>query len=179
MKEILPKTSWPKFILQDNGTEFRNEQLMSIFNSLGIKHIYSNPYYPKGKSRIENVYNFLKCTISKFTYDSQLGWDDVLPLPAYCYNIAPSVDDLESPFYLVHGRDPLDGRLSSLQNYCRFIGDQLRPIVVQELRKLCKLHAKLLGENRVTEPLDDRKVTKASDLKIGHLVFVKIIIRVF
>ena len=58
MKEILPKTSCPKFILRDNGTEFRNEQLMSMFNSLGIRHIYSNPYYPKGNSRIENVHNF-------------------------------------------------------------------------------------------------------------------------
>ena len=49
----------------------RNEQLMSMFDSLGIKHIYSNPYYPKGNSRIENVHNFLKHTIAKFTYDSQ------------------------------------------------------------------------------------------------------------
>ena len=31
----------------------------------------------------------------------------------------------------------------------------------------------MLMENRVTEPLNDRKVTKASDLKIGQLVFVK------
>ena len=126
MKEMLPQTSCPKFILQDYGTEFRNEQLMSVLNSLGIKYIYSNPYYPKGNSRIENIHNFLKCTIAKFTYDSQLEWDDVLPLATYCYNIAPSVDDLESPFYQVHGRDPLGGRLSNLQNYCRFVGDQPR-----------------------------------------------------
>ena len=114
MKEILPKTSCPKFILQDSSTELKNEQLMSMFNSLGIKCIYSNPCYPKGNSRIENIHNFLKCTIAKFTYDNQLGWDDVLPLATYCYNIAPSMDDLESPLYLVHGRDPVDDRLSNL-----------------------------------------------------------------
>ena len=72
MKEILPKTSCPKLILQDNGNEFRNEQLMSMFNSLGIKHVYSNPYYPKGNSRVENIHNFLKHTIAKFMCDSQL-----------------------------------------------------------------------------------------------------------
>ena len=33
IKEILPKTSCPKFILQDNGNEFKNGQLMSVFNS--------------------------------------------------------------------------------------------------------------------------------------------------
>ena len=124
--EILPKTSCPKFIPQDNGTEFKKEQHMSLFDSLGTKHIYSNPYYPMGNSRIENVHNFLKHTIAKFTYDSQLEWDDVLPLANYCYNIAPSMDDLRSPFYLVHGRDPLEGRLSNLQNYCRYLSDQPR-----------------------------------------------------
>ena len=36
-----------------------------------------------------------------------------------------------------------------------------------------KLHTKLLMETRITEPVDTRKVTKAIDLKIGHLVFVK------
>ena len=46
IKEILLKLSLcSKFILQDNGTEFKNEQLMSIFDTLGIKRIYSNPYY--------------------------------------------------------------------------------------------------------------------------------------
>ena len=46
IKEILPMTSCSKFILHDNGTKFKNEQLMSVFNTLGIKCIYSNPYYP-------------------------------------------------------------------------------------------------------------------------------------
>ena len=84
MKEILPNTSCCKFILQDNSTEFKNEQLMSVFGSLGIKDIYSNPYYPKGNGRIENVDNFLKCIIAMFTYDSQLEQDDALPFTTYC-----------------------------------------------------------------------------------------------
>ena len=97
---------------------------MSLFNTLGIKCIYSNPYYPQGNGKIENVHNFLKCTIAKFTYGSQLKWDDALPLATYCYNIIPSVDDLELPYYLIHGHDPLEGRLSNLQNYCRYMGHQ-------------------------------------------------------
>ena len=84
IKENLPKTSCPKFILQENGTEFKNEQLISVFDSLGIKCIYSNPYYPKGNGRIENVHNFLKCTITKFTYSSQQEWDYTLPLAPFC-----------------------------------------------------------------------------------------------
>ena len=36
-----------------------------------------------------------------------------------------------------------------------------------------KLHAKLLMETRIKEPIDTRKVTKATDLKIHQFVFVK------
>ena len=96
IKEILPKTSCPKFILQDNGTELKNEQLMTVFDSLGIKWIYSNPYSQRGNSRVEN---FLKWTIVKFTHGSQLEWDNALPLATYCFNTDPSVNELESPFY--------------------------------------------------------------------------------
>ena len=53
VKEILPKTLCSKFILQDNGTEFKNEQLISVIYTLDIKCIYSNPYYPQGNGRIE------------------------------------------------------------------------------------------------------------------------------
>ena len=114
---------------------------------------------------------FLKCTVAKFMHGSQLKWDDALPLTTYCYNIAPSVD-LKSPFYLVHGRDPLTGRLSNLQNYCRYISDQPSQMAVQELRKRWKLHAKLIEENRGVDPVQDKKITKASDLKVGQLVFI-------
>ena len=95
IKEILPKTSFPNFILQDNGTKFKNEQLMSVFNTFSCNCIYSYLYYPKGNSRIENMHNFLKQAIVKFTYGSQLEWDDALPFATHCYNIAPCVDDLK------------------------------------------------------------------------------------
>ena len=48
IKEMLPKTSCSKFILQDNGREFKNDQLMSVFDTLGIKCICSYLYYPQG-----------------------------------------------------------------------------------------------------------------------------------
>ena len=57
-KEILPKTSCSRFILQDNGTEFKNDQLISVFDTLGIKCIYSNPYYLQGNGRIEKCTQF-------------------------------------------------------------------------------------------------------------------------
>ena len=129
----------------------KTKSLMCVFDSFSIKHIYSNPYYPKGNGRIENVHNFLKHVIANFKYGSQLEWDDALPMATYCYN-HPSVIDLGSSFYLVHRRDPQEGRLSNQQNYCRYVGDQPGLLAGQELRKIWKLHAQLPAENRSIEP---------------------------
>ena len=98
--------------------------------------------------------------------------DDALPLATYSYNIVPFVD-LQSPFYLVHGRDPLEGRLSNLQNYCRYVRDQPGQLAVQELRKMWKLQAKLFEENRRTDPAENMQITKASDLKNRPTSFFK------
>ena len=38
-------------------------------------------------------------------HDSLFEWDDALPFATYCYNIRPSVENPEPPFYLVHGKD--------------------------------------------------------------------------
>ena len=53
------------------------------------------------------------------------------------------------------------------------MGDQPRMLAVQELQKLWKFHAKLLAENRIAQSANDKKITRASDLKIGQLVPVK------
>ena len=53
IKHILSTTSCSTFILQDNGTEFKNSQLIATFKSLGAKPICSNPYRPQGNSRLE------------------------------------------------------------------------------------------------------------------------------
>ena len=175
IKNILPTTSCSTFILLDNGKEFKNSQLIATFKLLGIKPIYSNLYGPQGNSRLENAHNFLKCTISKFLHNSTLDWDDILQITAYIYNIAPTVNDLEPPF-LGFGRDPLEGRLSHLQNYCRYLRTEPVQLAVYKLKCMWRMHAELLHNSRQTkDPEEERKFNKASDLKIGQIVLIKII----
>ena len=49
-------------ILSDNGMEFKNTALNNANEQLGIKDI--NLFLPLGNSRIENMQNFLKRTLS-------------------------------------------------------------------------------------------------------------------
>ena len=88
----------------------------AVLTQLGIKHIFSNPYRPQGNSHIENIHNFLKRMLTKFLSSSDAGWDKILPCACYCFNTTPTADDLESPFFLIHGRDLLKGHTGLLGN---------------------------------------------------------------
>ena len=42
----------------------------------------------------------------------------------YCFNTTPTADDLESPFFLIHGSDPLEGYARLLgSGSIRYLGD--------------------------------------------------------
>ena len=127
----------------------KNSQTNTILKQLGKKHIYSNPYWPQGNFRIVNVHNFLKRTLTKFLSSLDAEWDKVLPFACYCLKSTPTSDDLESPLFLIHGRDPLEGGAGLFcSGDTRYMGDEKVLILFTELRKLWSTHAKNLQENR-------------------------------
>ena len=103
-------------------------------------------------------------------HSSTLEWDDTLPFATYCFNMAPLINDLESPFDLVHDTDLLEGRLSHLQKYCRYVGEQPGRLAVRDLRNMWKMHVKLHKVSRQTEPETDSEYNSTKNLKEGQLV---------
>ena len=165
---ILSRTGASMICLSDNGSEFKkkNSQMNTILAQLGIKWIFPNPYRPQGNSWIENVHNFLKRTLIKFLSSSDAEWDEILPLVCYCFNTTPTADDLESPSFLIHSRDPLEGGTGLLgKNDIRYLGDDKGLILFAEICKLWLAHAKALQENRQlrTDRVDRNKNFKAHD----------------
>ena len=116
----------------------------TVLKQLGIKCIFSNPYRPQGNSCIKNVHNFLKRTLTKFLPSSDAKWDKILPFACYCFNSTPTADDLESPFFLIHGRDPLEGHTGLLgSGNTRYMGNDKGLIPFAELCKLWLSHTKM------------------------------------
>ena len=83
---------------------------------------------------------------------------------------------MESPFFLVHGRDPLEGCIGLLgQGSIRYLGDNKGLILFAEICKLWSAHAKALQENRQlkTEKVEKDRHFKAHDFKVGQLITVE------
>ena len=103
-------------------------------------------------------------------------WDKVLPFTCYCFNLTPTSDDLESPFFLIHGRDPLEGHARLLSSCdIRYMGNDRGLILFTELYKLWLTYTKSLQENRLlkTDTLECNKHFKSHDLKVGQLIAAK------
>ena len=55
----------PRYILSDNGMEFRNHLLDQLLKQLGIKRIFSAPYHPQSNGKLEVFHKYLKPTLKK------------------------------------------------------------------------------------------------------------------
>ena len=150
LSDILSRTGASMVCLSDNGSQLKNSHVNMVLKQLGIKFILSSPYRPQGNSCIKDVHNFHKRTLAKFLSKSDAEWDRILQFACYCSNTVPTADDLESPFFLIHGRDPLGGhaRLLGSGNII-YLGDDKGLILFAELCKLWLTHAKSLQENRL------------------------------
>ena len=90
--------------------------------------------------------------------------------------MTPTADNLASLFFLIHGRDLLEGCAELLgSGNIRYMGNNKGLILFAELCKLWLSHAKSLQENRLlkTESLEHNKHFKSSKFKVGQLIAVK------
>ena len=71
-KEGLKKYGIPKRIFLDNGKTYKNEQLSIICASCGMELIYTKPYSPQSKAKIERWFHTMK-----ETWMRGINWIDI------------------------------------------------------------------------------------------------------
>ena len=62
INKYLPVHMCPRYILSDNGTEFKNNVMDQILKQLGIERI-SAPYHPQSNGKLEVFHKYLKPTL--------------------------------------------------------------------------------------------------------------------
>ena len=65
----------PRYILLDNGTEFKNNLMDQVLQQLGIDRIFSAPYHPQSNGKLEIFHKYLKPTLKKLCEKDPANWD--------------------------------------------------------------------------------------------------------
>ena len=144
IETILPQIGPSRFILMDNGTEFKNDTMGNVLNRLNTEHKFTTVYFPRGNSRLENLHALLKRSISKYIDILDIEWDKCLNLAMYAFNISPSSDNCSSPYYIVYGKEPIDAELKELKELHRYTGINCGLKQLQQLNEIWKNHAEEL-----------------------------------
>ena len=96
IRHYLPRHMCPRFILSDNGTEFKNQIFDKVTKDLGIKRIFSAPYHPQSNGKLETFHKFLKPTLKKICAEDQDNWDDYVEQVLGTYRGVPNLTAGES-----------------------------------------------------------------------------------
>ena len=65
INQYLPVHMYPRYILSDNGMEFKNSLMDQVLQQLGIDRIFSAPFHPWSNSKLEVFHKYLKPMLKK------------------------------------------------------------------------------------------------------------------
>ena len=106
INQCLPVLICPRYILSDNGTEYKNHPLDQVLKPLGIERIFYAPYHPLSNGKLEVFLKYLKPTLTKLCEKDWYNWDKYINQVLASYRVTPNLATAETPFFLVYGRDP-------------------------------------------------------------------------
>ena len=171
LSHVYPQAAGSRKILSDNGTEFTEEIHQYVCKELGVEaRVYSPAYHPQTNGKIEGFHRFLKTAIRKHV-TRNVDWDEVTPLACAAYNFFPGENTIESPYFLLHGRDPILPISSLISPRGRYLGDNRGKILLQSLRNLYQLVAQKLKESREKRNIAHKD--PQSRLEPGQMVLLK------
>ena len=104
----------PKKIQSDNGSEFHNNLLNTLFRLTGVPQVFITPYNPRSDGKVERTVQTIKQTIVKLLQGASALWPLYIPFVQLMYNNKVQELTGSSPFALMFGR-----KLNEIIDYTR------------------------------------------------------------
>ena len=102
----------PKYVLSDNGSQFRSRSYKHYMDNNNIEMRFSAPYHPQSNGQIERVHRWLKERLCLISVDGGLNflngeddWTDFLPVISFSYNFTPNKMTGYPPSQITMNRD--------------------------------------------------------------------------
>jgi hypothetical protein len=106
VEEIICRHGAPEQLLTDRGKVFTSRIMAEIRAELDIKGINTSGYRPQTNGLTERFNKTLTTMLSMYVSGHQRDWDTLLPFVTFAYRNTQQGSTGETPFYLMHLRDP-------------------------------------------------------------------------
>ena len=98
INHYLPVHMCPRYILLDNGMEFKNHLMDQVLQQLRIDCIFSAPYHLQSNRKLEVFQKYLKLTLKKLCRKDPSNWDKNINQVLTSYRVKPNLATTETPF---------------------------------------------------------------------------------
>jgi hypothetical protein len=106
-ENILSRFGCQKRLVTDNAVAFKDDVLVDMCKSMGIKLVHSTSYYPQGNDLVESSNKSLIRIIRKLLEENQKNWDSKLKFSLWADRVTNKKSIGTSPFKLVYGTDAI------------------------------------------------------------------------
>ena len=147
-----------------------------IHEKLGINQLTTSSYRPQGNAIVERANKTIVGILAMFVSEHKKDWDYLLPFAIYTYNTSVHEGIKETPYYVLHARDPnipklegfnyedLDEQPTDLESYC-----QKQRSLREKIEEQVKYYDELVAQTRI-RTLEKKQIE--SRIKVGDLVWL-------
>ncbi|MHB1799638.1 MAG: reverse transcriptase family protein [Vulcanimicrobiaceae bacterium] len=107
VEEVIARHGAPIKLLSDRGKAFLSNIVDETCKLLGISQKFTTAYHPQTDGLTEKFNGTLVHMLSKFLKKNFANWDELIPYVLFAYRTSLQESTLETPFFLVYGRDPI------------------------------------------------------------------------
>ena len=173
LNEVIPRHSCPRVMVSDNGTEFVSAVIALIKEKMRITHIKTSPYHPQSNGKVERFHRYMNDTLAKYCHKSPYQWDQYLPAMLMAYRTMVHDSTKFTPFFVMHGRDPILPVDTLLQPKLRYMGDDYVPTALQRLHEAYRDVRENVHSSQLRNQAYRNERSKLSDYCPGDPVYYK------
>ena len=177
VREVVSCHGVPGELLSDWGKTFLSGLMSEICKLLGIHKLNTTAYHPQTDDLVERFNRTLTAMLSKTVEKNGKNWDRQLPCVLFAYQTSRQEATKDSPFFLMHGRDPrlpteaaLDYPVEREHNDLGEDGAELAENLTEawESARSCIKQA----QSKQKKNYDSRASTSSAPFRVGQRVFV-------
>jgi len=101
---VFSKHGSPHYIVSDRDPRFGSALFTALMESYGVKLLKTTAYRPQGNGQAERGVRTAKDALRKITCRDAHDWWRDLPHVEYAYNSTVNATTLQTPFFLIFGR---------------------------------------------------------------------------
>jgi hypothetical protein len=164
----------PKTVITDNGANLTSHEMRQMLELLKVTHKTTCPYRPQTNGQTERYNRVIGSQLAIFASDKPQDWDKYLDALVFAYNTTIHASHLQTPYYLVHGREARKIIDLVAENPRRFNQDANSDLTDLEIISEARAFAKNLIEAsqlKAKQRYDSDRV--ASTYKVGDLVLMR------